>query len=223
MAILANGIHARTALPPAAPMHNLDDVIALYDLSQQWKNKTPLVDCISSGDSIKGLVAIAHTDLKFQQEILKQQGLGSGPFYVFHRPFVVAHIEAMECIIEAYFNGTARLHPYHGMKTNVFTYAKKDLKRGEVIDGIDGEKTFGVLQSLEDNPHYAGLPVCIAEGLKLRSDVHKNLPITLDDVVYDSDQLSFSLYFRALQANTQKTTMKRSKLVEENLPYIIPM
>jgi predicted homoserine dehydrogenase-like protein len=223
MAILANGIHGRAALSPATPLRDLDDAVTLYDLPQQWKNKTPLVDCIASTDATKGLVAIAYTDLKFQQEILKQQGLGNGPFFAFHRPFLVGHIEAVECIMEAYFNGTARLHPYHGLKTNVFAYAKKDLKRGEVIDGVDGEKTFGMLQNLGDNTHYAGLPVCIAEGLKLRADVHKNSPITLDDVFYDSDQLSFSLYFRALQANTQKTILKRSKVVEENLPYIIPM
>ncbi|WP_165823939.1 homoserine dehydrogenase [Pseudochryseolinea flava] len=224
MAILANSISGKAATQPTRVAHTQKDVITAYDLHLVTQDIVPMVDCIPSGESLNGIAVVAHTDLKFQQELLRQQGLGEGPFYVFHRPYVAGHIESTACMMEAYFNGTARLHPRHGMKMNVFSYAKKDLKRGDILDGMNGEKTIGRLERIEDHQHYAGLPICISEGLKLRADVAKNKPITLDDVSYDADQLAFSLYFRALQANTQKVIPnKRARVVEENLPYIISM
>jgi predicted homoserine dehydrogenase-like protein len=85
------------------------------------------------------------------------------------------------------------------------------------------QRVSGRLENLEDNKHYAGLPICLTPGLKLRSDVNAGSRITFDDVIYDSDDLAFSLYFRALQANTQKTILRKTKVVEDNVPYIIPV
>ncbi len=78
---------------------------------------------------------------------------------------------------EACFNGTARLHPYFGMKTNVFSYAVGDLRQQATYPILS--VVSGRLENPEDNKHYAGVPICLAQGLKLRSDVAAGARITV--------------------------------------------
>jgi predicted homoserine dehydrogenase-like protein len=225
LGILANGVNASAihGAIHARHVNKIEDLLTHFEIESLWKNNVPVVNYLLSNELNPGAFVIAHTDQKFQQQMLSERyQLGPGPFYIFPRPFITGHLEAMECVMEAYFNGTARLHPYFGMKTNVFTYASADLRKGDILDRKKLNVS-GRLENLEDNRHYAGLPICLAEGLKLRNDVTRGARITFDDVQYDSDDLAFSLYFRALQANTQKTILRKTKVVEDNLPYIIPM
>ncbi len=223
LGILANGINASAihGAIHARHVNKVEELVTHFDIESLWKNHVPMVNYLFSNNLHPGVFVIAHTDQKFQQDMLRERyGFGDGPFYLFSRPFITGHIEAMECIMEAYFNGTARLHPYFGMKTNVFSYAVGDLKQGDILNS---QRVSGRLENLEDNKHYAGLPICLTQGLKLKSDVTAGSRITFDDVYYDSDEPSFSLYFRALQANTQKTILRKTKVAGDNLPYIIPM
>jgi predicted homoserine dehydrogenase-like protein len=225
LGILANGINASAihGAIHARHVNKVEDLLNHFEIETLWKNQVPVVNYLFSNELDPGVFAIVYTDQKFQQETMEQYQLGKGPFYIFSRPFIAGHLEAMECIMEAYFNGTARLHPYFGMKTNVFTYACDNLRRGEFLDATKSQNISGRLENLEDNKHYAGLPVCLAHGLKLKNDITQGARITFDDVHYDADDSAFSLYFRALQANTQKTILRKTKVMEDNLPYIIPM
>jgi predicted homoserine dehydrogenase-like protein len=224
MAILANAINGRAAVPGTYGYRcsGMQDVIRQYDVEKIRKSDLPVVGYISSAGPEDGVFAVGYTDQAFQQEMLRP-GIGAGPYYIFHRPFYTGYVEAMECVMEAYFNGTSRLQPSYGMKTNVFAYAKKELKQGAVLDGIGGHQTYGLIENLDDNKHYPGLPVCLAGGLKLKSDIDRDQLITLDDVDYDADDISFSLYFRALHANTQKTVIPKTRVSEDNLQFVIPM
>ena len=51
------------------------------------------------------------------------------------------------------------------MKTNVFCYAKKDLKAGEFLDGMGGFASYGLIENLEDQkeegPFHCGGFDCI--------------------------------------------------------------
>lgn len=223
LGILANGINAMAihGAIHARHVNKVEELVTHFDIESLWKNQVPMVNYLFSNDLHPGAFVIAHTNQKFQQDMLRERyGFGDAPFYLFSRPFIAGHLEAMECVMEAYFNGTARLHPYFGMKTNVFSYAIGDLKQGDVLTS---QRVSGRLENLGDNKHYAGLPVCLTQGLKLRNNVNAGARISFDDVYYDTDDPAFSLYFRALQANTQKTILRKTKVVEDNLPYIIPM
>ena len=44
---------------------------------------------------------------------------GNGPFYVFNRPYHLCHVEAMQCVAEAFLDGETLLEPTYGFKTNV--------------------------------------------------------------------------------------------------------
>jgi predicted homoserine dehydrogenase-like protein len=225
LSVLANGINGSVTTSRLHGMQipKLQDILLHYDFDAVWSNKLPIVDYLEGGEPEGSVFAVGYTDNKMQQEQLANlQQLGSGPYYVFHRPQSLGFIEAMECVMEAYFNGTARLQPQYGMKTNVFAYAKKYLEKGEVLDGPGGYKCYGQIENLEEK-HFPGLPICLADGLKLKSSIPPDQRITLEDVDYDPDDLEFSLYFRSLQANPQKPIPPRKRVVEENLQYIIPV
>ena len=104
----------------------------------------------------------------------------------------------MECVAQAFLFGTARLQPAYGMKTNVFTYAKKDLKAGDVLDGMGGYNTYGFIENLADQ-QTPGLPVLLNDNLKLKRHVKQDECITLEDVEFDATDPAFKLYFDAIR------------------------
>lgn len=215
MAVLANAINGRTAKPGmyGHRIAHIHDIFKAYDFEKLWDGKTPLVDYICGAYPKGGVFAIGHTSDKFQQWTMDwfPPDMGPGPFYVFYRPFHLGHIEAMECVAEAALLGKARLQPIYGMKTNVFTYAKKDLKAGETLDGMGGYQTYGFIENLEDQPS-EGLPVLLNDNLKLKRDIKIDERISLEDVEYDAKDPAFALYAEAVKAGKSLTSVKKEEV-----------
>jgi predicted homoserine dehydrogenase-like protein len=217
MAVLANAIGGKTAVPGmyGHKAAHINDIFKEYNFDEIWKDKVPVVDYLLGAEPKGGVFVIGHTESKFQQWTLEwfPPDMGPGPYYVFYRPYHLGHIEAMETIAEAYFNGTARLQPRHGMRTNVFSYAKKDLKTGDVLDGMGGYQSYGLIENLADTKDNPGLPICISENIRVKRDIAKDQRISLADVEYDPNDISFSLYFKALAIDnlTQQDNSKTGK------------
>jgi predicted homoserine dehydrogenase-like protein len=125
--------------------------------------------------------------------------MGDGPFYLFYRPYHLCHVEAMACIAEAILHKRALLQPVHGFQTDVYAYAKRDLRKGEKLDGIGGYHCYGLIENCAENDDHAGLPVCLAEDVTLKREVRQDEKIFLDDVSFDPKRFDFALYFRAMQ------------------------
>jgi len=201
MAVLANAINGRPSQPGMIGHHasSLYDIFKLYDFDKVWDGQNPLVDYLLGAEPKGGLFVIGHTKDKFQQSTLGwfPPDIGPGPYYLFYKPYYLGHMEAMQCVAEAYLDNTSRLQPAFGMKTNVFTYAKSDLKQGDVLDGRGGKQAYGLIENLEDSIDNPGLPILISNKLKLKRDIRKDERISLNDVEYDPKEKAFSLYFEA--------------------------
>lgn len=220
MAVLANAINGKTAVPGmyGHKIAKANDIFKAYNFEEIWKDRVPVVDYLLGAEPKGGVFVIGYTENKFQQYTLEwfPPDMGPGPFYLFYRPYHLGHIEAMECIAEAYFEGTARLQPSYGMKTNVFAYAKTDLKKDDVIDGMGGYKSYGLIENLSDNVSSPGLPICISENVKLKRDIPKDGRIGLDDVAYDPNDMTFKLYFEALKVNLSSSENTANLLKEKS-------
>lgn len=201
MAVLANAIGARTAQPGmyGRRVSNLRDIFQHYDFNALWDGETPLVDYLLGAEPRGGLFVIGHTEDKYLQSTLAwfPPDIGPGPFYLFCRPYYLGHLEAMQCIAEAYLDGTARLQPAAGMRTNVFAYAKRDLKAGEKPDGRGGYSCYGLIENLNDALTHPGLPILLADRCRLKRNIHKDERIGLADVEYDTSDVAFEMYFQA--------------------------
>ncbi|MEX2232585.1 MAG: homoserine dehydrogenase [Cyclobacteriaceae bacterium] len=202
MAVLANAINGKTAVPGmfGHRMKHVNEIFNYINFDEVWDRKHPLVDYVLGSEPKGGVFVVAHTADKFQQYTFNwfPPDVGPGPYFIFSRPYHLGHIEAMHCVAEAYLDGTARLQPIYGMRTNVHTYAKRDLKAGERLDGMGGFNSYGLIENLEDDQNNPGLPVLLNDNLKIKRDIAKDQRIGLDDVEFDAQDRAFQLYFEAL-------------------------
>lgn len=216
MAVLANALDLRTAVPGmyGHKLNSIYDIFDAYNFEEIWKDRKGVVDYVLGAQPKGGVFAIGYTEEKFQQHTLDwfPPDMGPGPFYLFYRPYHLGHIEAMACVAEAYLDHSARLQPNYGMKTNVFAYAKKDLKAGELLDGMGGYASYGLIENLSDNKDNPGIPICIAENVKLKRDFRKDERIGLKDVEFDRNDPSFDLYFKALEYTNGNGQTSQSQL-----------
>lgn len=219
MAVLANAINGKTAVPGmfGHRMKHVNDIFNHINFDEVWDRKHPLVDYVLGSEPKGGVFVVAHTSDKFQQYTFNwfPPDVGPGPFYVFSRPYHLGHIEAMQCVAEAYLDGTARLQPIYGMRSNVHTFAKRDLKAGDRLDGMGGFNSYGLIENLDDDRNILGLPILLNENLKLTRNIRKDERIALHDVEFNPNDKAFQLYFEALGKNLQAPV--REQLENTNL------
>jgi len=206
MALVANAFDLVTLVPgmrgPSAA--KITDVLDLFALDQIWESGQPVVDYVLGSQPPGGVFVVGHCGDRFQQSMLSwfPPDLGRGPFYVFERPYHLVHIEAMRCIAEAFLDRDALLQPLAGFKTNVYAYAKRDLKKGDRLDGIGGYACYGLIENCSDNdpgsPKGSGLPICLADDVVLGRDISRDQKILMSDVVTDSSRLDYELYLLAM-------------------------
>lgn len=200
MALVANA-NGYSVLEPGMhgpPADYVKDVFNLLDIRTQFEEKGPFVDYILGAQPGGGVFIIGRCDNPYQKSMLSYYKMGEGPFYLFYRPYHLCHIEAMESVARAYLDKTPLLQPNFGFQTNVFAYAKKDLKEGETLDGIGGYTSYGVIENCLDESNN-GLPLCLANNLTLSRSVAKDEKIKFSDVGYDQNSYEFKLYLKALQ------------------------
>jgi predicted homoserine dehydrogenase-like protein len=203
MAALANGMGGRVLRPGmmGPRMASIHDIFDHFDFAAFWSpGDRPVVDYVLGAKPTGGVFAIGHTADPFQQFTLSwfPPDMGPGPFYLFYRPYHLGHIEALRCVAEAYLHGASRLAPIHGMRTNVICYAKRDLEPGEVIDGMGGYTTYGLIENLdEDMGGGEGLPQLISEGVRVKRTFRRDERIPLADCVFDPAAPDFALYREA--------------------------
>ena len=91
------------------------------------------------------------------------------------------------------------LQPTSGFRTNVYAYAKRDLRKGEKLDGIGGYHCYGLIENCTWTDSHAGLPICLAEDVTLKREVRQDEKISLDDVSFDPKRFDFALYDQAVK------------------------
>lgn len=205
MALTANAIGGKV-ITPGMVGPRVKDVYTVFehvDFESVWDTDTPLVDYVLGAQPSGGVFVVGFNDHPHQVETLSWYPchLGPGPFYVFHRPYHLGHIESVSCIAEAYLDGWAVLQPTHGFSTNVYAYAKKDLRPGEEMDGIGGYAAYGLIENCSENQLRPGLPICLANHVVVTRDIRRDDKIYWDDVTIPPDGPAFKYFELAQKAS----------------------
>jgi len=137
-----------------------------------------------------GVFVVGFQDNSYQRRMLNYYNMGEGPYYLFYRPYHLCHIESIANLLTCLRQQQPLLQPVFGHKTNVYAYAKKDLRSGQILDGVGGYACYGMIEMSADN---AGLPICLAEGPILKTDILKGQKITLNQI----DDLNQELFKRS--------------------------
>lgn len=155
---------------------------------------TGLVDYVVGAAPHTGAFVIVHEDSPLKKAQLAYYKLGDGPFYVFYTPFHLPHIQIASTIARAVLGHDATVAPLAGPVCEVVAVAKRDLKRGERLDGVGGFCTYGLIDNAPAARADEALPIALSEGCVLRRNIRKDEVLSFKDVDAGRKGLAESLW-----------------------------
>ena len=188
MGLIANG----AGLAPWTPgmegprAARVEDVFGLFDFLKY--GEAGVVDYILGAEPGGGVFVVGHCDDPLQASYLRYYKMGVGPFYLFYRPYHLCHLETPWAIARAVLDRRPLLWPRHGRATDVYAYAKRDVRAGETVPhGIGGDAFYGLLEPALPADRNGKVPIALLEGEDgllpwMKRDVAKDRPLLRDDL-----------------------------------------
>ncbi len=165
------------------PQANVSDLTKIFCLEHEGGIlKREGVIEYTIGDVAPGVFAVVRHRGKIVNETLRYLKVGDGPRFLLYRPYHLASVETPVSIALGYLYNKPVLSTSSLPGTEVITYAKKNLERGEYIDHIGGFTVYGGIEIYEKAQKEALLPLGLSEGARLKRDVEKGKPITYSHV-----------------------------------------
>lgn len=149
-----------------------------------------IVDYILGAEPSFGVFILGYNENPLIQRYMKIYKMGNGPLYTFYIPYHLCPIETSNSVGRAAIFNDATLAPIGGLVSEVVTLAKRDLKAGEILDGIGEYTCYGAIDNYETAKKEDLLPMGLSEGCKLKRDIKMNEVITYADVNLPSGRLS---------------------------------
>lgn len=170
---------------------HVDDALNLFDKSKMLK--TGITDYILGAEPSFGVFVIAYSNNPLKRKYMKVYKMGDGPFYTFYTHTHLSPLEAPISVAQAAIFKEASLAPKNGPVCDVITLAKRDLKRGEILDGIGGFSVYGVLENYPIARKENLLPMGLTDGCVLKKNIKMDEAITYDEVKLPKDRLADKL------------------------------
>ncbi|WP_159721407.1 NAD(P)H-dependent oxidoreductase [Enterococcus sp. CSURQ0835] len=203
MNLLSNAIGF---VPDKVGMHgikgDLDSVIT--DLNT--KENGGILDNFGVVEYVDGLAPGVFVIVKGQNdgvahELSYLMKKGDRDHHILYRPFHLASLETPLTIAKAVLNHDHAIVPLGAPISETVAVAKKDIKKGEKIDGIGGYCVRGVLETHADMVKNNNVPIGLVGGSSVaKRDIKDGSFLTLDDIELDESTTVYRL--RKLQDQT---------------------
>jgi predicted homoserine dehydrogenase-like protein len=194
-----------TGLVPDIPgMHgpkvDLNDLVNVFVPEEDGGilSKRGCVD-YSTGKVAPGVFAVVATDEPRIMKDMKFLGMGDGPYYMFYRPFHLCNVETPIAAAETVIYGETTVIA-RTMVSEVVARAKRDLRAGEIIQGIGSADIFNTIYTYQEARAKKGIPMGIAPGGKVLEDIEKGEMLT--EMNFAPDASSFVYKLRQMQDAT---------------------
>jgi predicted homoserine dehydrogenase-like protein len=156
------------------------------DLLELYNGGVPpdegIVDYVLGAEPGSGAFVVGYSANPIAREYLRYFKMGDGPLYLFYAPWHIPQAEAPLTAARAVLFRDAAVAAMDGPRCEVITIAKRDLRAGEVLDGIGGFKCYGSIDNVDVTRRERLLPMGVSEGCVLVADVPLDHPVTYDDV-----------------------------------------
>lgn len=143
---------------------------------------TGLVDYALGAEPHTGAFVVVYEHEPAKCRDLAYYKMGDGPLFVFYTPYHLPHVQVVSTIARAALCHDPTVAPQGGPVCDVIACAKRDLREGEVVDGVGGFLTYGVIENSPAAMRLNLLPVGLAEGARLRRSLAIDTPLTYADV-----------------------------------------
>ncbi len=155
-------------------------------------NKKGVVDYVHG--IAPGVFAVVSTDLPQVKDEMKYLSMGDGPNYVLYRPYHLTSLETPITVARAYFYNEPTIAPKGKPVAEVVAMAKRDLKKGEYLDGIGRYTILGKIDTYENAKDKNLVPIgLIDSNTKVLKDIKKGEFITRDMIELNTDSMIYKL------------------------------
>lgn len=188
----------------------LDDVVNLMRPENEGGvlTHTGVVDVVRGVEPNGGVFVIAKTHNAQIVSDMKYYKMGSGPYYLFYRPYHLPSVEILVGAANACLNLVPTIAPRSSRPyVDVAAYAKKPLKKGEKLDSIGGYCYYGLLDVFDKLESENYLPISLAANAVVTRDIPKGELIRFENVELSARTLLWQLREKMLE----QTAMQGSK------------
>ncbi|MEN8129483.1 MAG: Gfo/Idh/MocA family oxidoreductase [Pseudomonadota bacterium] len=189
MRVAKRGMYGPT-VPAGTPIKEAVDWYPLETLLEG----AGIVDYVVGAEPGPGVFVLGTHDHPTQQHYLELYKLGAGPLYCFYTPYHLCHFEVPTTVARAVLFDDAAIAPIDRPRVDVVATAKKDLGKGEILDGIGYYMTYGQAENSDVVRSQGLLPVGLAEGCRLNKDISKDKVLTFQDVELPKGRLCDRLW-----------------------------
>ncbi|MGH2373624.1 MAG: NAD(P)H-dependent oxidoreductase [bacterium] len=137
------------------------------------------------GDVAPGVFLVVTTSNGAIRRDLAYLKAGDGPYYLLYRPYHLASLEAPLSVARAVIYGEVTMAALGAPLAECVAVAKRDLRAGELLDGIGGESTYGLADTAARAATAGAVPIGVTYGARVRRDVSRGTVLTNDDVALD--------------------------------------
>lgn len=183
------------------------DIIGTHGISSDVKDLTNRFKLLKDGGMLHrhgvveyvngiapGVFAVVHSDneeITYQMDYLL---MGPGPMWTLYRPYHLCNLETPLSVARAVIYNEPTIVPIDGLVAECIAVAKRDLRAGEIIDGIGGYTTYGSVAAIEVSDKLGYVPYgLVNEKTKLTKSYKKGEYLTLDGVELDRSALIYRL------------------------------
>lgn len=156
------------------------DIGSIYDVNEV-RSYGGIIDYVVGTPHTKVYCLAEHPDPK-QQHYLQLYKMGNGPLYPFFVPYHLVHFEVPNSIARVSIFRDNIAKPLGGPVVEVCAVAKKDLKKGEILDDYGMFMTYGEAVNTDEMSRKRYLPEGLVSGCRLTGNISKDQVLTYDDV-----------------------------------------
>lgn len=161
-------------------VEELKDLLTKYDFSKL--PKSGVVDYAIGLNLFPGIFILAKHKDPNQINYLKYLSLGEGPYYLLFEPYHLCHLEVAQTIAMVVLYKMQTINN-STLSTQTVAVAKRNLKKGELLDGIGGDMTYGEIDNATASIYL--LPIGLSEKAMVQRDIKQGESIKMKDVKLD--------------------------------------
>ena len=141
-----------------------------------------LVDYLLGAEPHTGAFVLGFNDHPVKRQYMNYFKMGDGPLYVFYTPYHLPHVQIATTVARAVLFHDATVAPMGKPSCEVITVAKRDLKKGEMLDGIGGFTCYGMIDNSPACRKENLLPMGLSDGCRLTVDVRRDQAVAYSDI-----------------------------------------